>query len=137
MYYSMENILSERFALARQVAGIFDEEEVSSVDPISYVQVTSNGTYLTVYMFGNKKFYSVVMKVREGEFDDVTGALIDSYFDIFKFKNISKIAVDQLGCVITDNRGKKTQLGTNCCEGAEAFNYSARGLYALWDEYDS
>ena len=87
-------------------------------------------------MFGNKKIYSAVIELRPGELDDPVDGTHRTFFDVYRFKNIDDIRVDDYGCVITLKTGKKLELKSGCLEGADSFKFSAHGLVSLWDEYD-
>lgn len=134
--YDLNTLLGYRKALAMQVCGIFDEEEVASIDPISYLEQAGGRSFVTVWMFGNKKIYSAMIELIPGAWDDPETPHGKTFFDVYRFKNINDISVDPYGCIITLKTGKKLELKSNCLEGEDGFNFSARGLVNLWDEYD-
>ncbi|BDR54207.1 hypothetical protein KIMH_03180 [Bombiscardovia apis] len=129
------DIANIRKKAAMQVCGIFDEEEVGRIEPISYIEHSGLHTFITVWMFGNKKIYSAMY---EGTSDGTCSPLPEgrTFFDVYRFKNISDIRLDVYGCVISMKTGKKLELKTNNLEGKESFMMSAHGLVSLWDEYD-
>lgn len=135
-FYRIEDLLEHRKELAMNACGIFDEEEIGGIDPISYIEQTSGRFFVTVWMFGNKKIYSSMIELLPGEWSEPTAAHGKTFFDVYRFKNIDDIRVDDYGCVITLRTGKKLELKSNCLEGKDAFAFSAHGLVRLWDEYD-
>ena len=135
--FNLKEISDARKEIAMSVAGIFDPEEVDSIEPISYVESLKGKTYLTVWLFGNKKVHSTTFEAVPGVYEDVTQAIGWSTHDAYRFKNISNLTVDQYGCVISLSDGKKLELKSTSLEGPEDFLFSARGLETLWDEYDN
>lgn len=134
--YEIPDLLNHRKELAMRVCGIFDEEEISSIEPISYIEQGRSHTFATVWMFGNRKIYSAMVELLPGSWDDPSEPHGVTFFDVYRFKSIQDIRVDDYGCVITLRTGKKLQLTSDCLEGKEQFQFSARGLVRLWDEYD-
>lgn len=135
-YYQIDDLLKSRKQMAMQACSIFDEEEVGRIEPISYIEQSAAHTFVTVWMFGNKKIYSAMIELHPGEWNDPLEAMGRTFFDVYRFKNIDDIRVDDYGCVITLKMGKKLELKSNCLEGLESFKFSAHGLVSLWDEYD-
>ncbi|KAA8823323.1 hypothetical protein EMO92_10200 [Bifidobacterium reuteri] len=134
--YSFQEMIRCRKEMAMKACGIFDEEEVGRIDPISYAEKSGDHFFVTVWMFGNKKIYSAMMEILPGNWPDPESGYGRAFFDVYRFKNINDIRVDDYGCVITLNTGKKLELNSNCLEGKDAFAFSAHGLVSLWDEYD-
>lgn len=127
--------ISRRKTTAMEICGVFDEDEVNRVEPISYIQELNGHLMVTVWMFGNKKIYSAMFELQP----DVAGNSAPpgrTFFDVYRFKNIVDIRVDDFGCVISMRTGQKLELKSNSFEGQEAFLASAHGLVSLWDEYD-
>lgn len=118
-----------------RVCGIFDESEVGEVSPISYIEHSGQHTFATVWMFGNKKIFSAMFELIPGDFEEPTEPHGTQFFDVYRFKNIDDIKVDDFGCVITLRTGKKLELKSNTLEGKDAFTFSAHGLISLWDNY--
>lgn len=127
--------IDRRKATAMEICGIFDEDEVSRVEPVSYIQQMNGHMMITVWMFGNKKIYSAMFELQPDEAGDATSPG-RTFFDVYRFKNIVDIRVDDFGCVISMRTGKKLELKSNTYEGSESFLNSAHGLVSLWDEYD-
>ena len=67
--YDMKELLQHRKEMAMTVCGIFDEEEIGSVEPISYLEPTQEHTFVTVWLFGNKKIYSAMTELIPGDWD--------------------------------------------------------------------
>ncbi|MCI2147973.1 hypothetical protein [Bifidobacterium crudilactis] len=133
---NVQELLQYRKELAMKVCGIFDEDEIGEIDPISYIEQTNEHFFVTVWMFGNKKIYSAMVELIPGDWDDPSEPHGSKFFDVYKFKNIDGIQVDDFGCVITLRGGKKIELKSNSLEGHGSFLFSAHGLVRLWDEYD-
>jgi len=112
---------------AMEAAGIMDPDQVREVTPVTYGEVRGTSQYLTVYFISEKSLFRIVM--------DVTGGVVQSPFaDTFRLKNITDIRIDQYGCVISLNTGKKIELVNNSIEGPESFMDSVRGLHTRWDD---
>lgn len=136
-YYDIGMLLENRIPLAMKACGIFDEEEIASIEPISYLDTSNpNHTFVTVWMFGYKKIYSGTIELIPGEYEDALDMHGQNFCDVYKYKNIKNIIVDDYGCVITMNDGEKIELIPQSIEDKEAFDYSARGLIRLWDDFD-
>ncbi len=134
--YQLRDLLQFRNDMAMKVCGIFDPDEVGDIYPISYPEPSAGHTFWTIWLFGNKKIYSAMIEPVPGVWDDPLQAMGRTFFDVYRFKNISDIRVDDYGCVITLRTGKKLEMTSNTFEGFDAFQRSARGLVRLWDEYD-
>lgn len=135
-YVTIQDLVNIRKNIAMRICGIWDEEEISDIEPISYLEEVAGRIYLTVWMFGNKKIYSAMAELIPGEWDDPTDPHGAQFFDVYRFKKIDDIRVDDYGCVISLQNGKKLELKSNSIEGFESFQFSSRGLVRLWDEYD-
>lgn len=134
--YTVPQLIDHRKQLAMRVCGILDEEEIGGVDPISYSEMSNGQTFVTVWLFGNKKIFEATIELQPGDFDDPDEPHGQKFYDVYRFKNINDIRVDDYGCVITLNTGKKLELKPECIEGKDSFNDSAHGLVSLWDDYD-
>lgn len=135
-YFSESELLNHRVAIAMRACGIFDEDEIGAIAPISYSERNGSRTFITVWLFGNKKIYSAMFELLPGGWDDPDEPHGEKFVDVYRFKNIDDIRVDDYGCVITLRTGKKIELKSGCLEGPDSFNFSAHGLVSLWDEYD-
>ena len=132
----INSLLELRLSMAMNACGIWDEEEIELVEPISYLEKMGAHTFVTVWLFGFKKIYSAMMELVPGEYDAASDGYGQQFVDVYKFKNIDDIRYDEYGCVITLSRGKKIELKPTTLEGIESFASSCRGLVHLWDEYD-
>jgi hypothetical protein len=134
-YYTFDDLLAHRKGTAMRICGIFDETEVGEVSPISYIEYSGQHTFATVWMFGNKKIFSAMFELIPGDYQDPAEPHGAQFFDIYRFKNVDDIRVDDFGCIIALRSGKKLELKSNAIEGKDNFNFSAHGLVSLWDSY--
>ena len=80
--YRIEDLLEYRKELAMNACGIFDEEEVGRIEPISYIEYGAGRTFVTVWLFGNKKIYSAMIELLPGEWEDPTVPHGKAFFDV-------------------------------------------------------
>ncbi|EGT4752559.1 hypothetical protein DD097_20135 [Clostridioides difficile] len=117
------------------IVGLTEIEAIDRIEPLTYEESVGSKEYITVWLFGEKKFYSITIPIQYGEVEDLLGLDTENTFlSQYLFKNVADIRIDRYGCIIEMINGKKFNLVSKPVEGFDSFCSSVKAVEKRWSE---